>query len=177
MSFVMVSSIISTLGTIAGSVASILAVLVVIFRPVRNAIIRLFSDIDAKKKLYASVENAISGIHRQREVTDGMNSVIADIRKEEGRTKQILSEMNTLVKEMMATDGKHSGDISLLKAHALCTARDSLTRIYDAAMKTGGISDYQKQNFIALYDVYCNLGGNSYVHQIHDEILGLPRIK
>ena len=65
MSLEMVSSIMSTLGAIAGSVASIIAVLVIIFRPVRNAIIRLFSDIDAKKKLYASVETAIKGISEQ----------------------------------------------------------------------------------------------------------------
>ena len=166
----MVSSIMSTLGAIAGSVASIIAVLVIIFRPVRHAIIRLFSDIDAKKKLYASVETAIKGISEQ-------NLAIKDIREEESRNKQLLSDLNDLVKKMQATDDRHTGDISLLKAHALCSARDSLTRIYDAAMKSEGISDYQKQNFIALYDVYCSLGGNSYVHQIHDEIMTLPRIK
>ena len=174
-----ISSVMSFAGTVAGSVTAILTVLAVIVKPVRTAIVRLFSDIEAKKKLYASVSEAIAEIKEQKKESETMHSLLDDIKKDhqegEACTKKALDELNKIVKEMQKTDTSHSTDIALLKAHALCTARDALTRIYDLAMKNEGISDFQKQNFLALYDVYCNLGGNSYVHQIHDEILTLPR--
>ena len=174
-----VSSVMSSVGTIAGSVTTILAVLAVIFKPVRLAIVKLFTDIEARKKLYASVNEAVADIKEQKKESELMHTLLNDIKKEhkegEENTKKALDELNRIVTEMRTTDSSHGKDISLLKSHALCTARDALTRIYDTAMKNQCISDFQKQNFLALYDVYCNLGGNSYVHQIHDEILNLPR--
>jgi hypothetical protein len=62
----------------------------------------------------------------------------------------------------------------IMKEATIASIRNALTAIYNRANELGYISDYDKENFEKLYLVYTELGGNSYVHIIHDQIMKMP---
>lgn len=64
----------------------------------------------------------------------------------------------------------------LIKNATLSLTRNSLTRIYYKAIERGGISAYDRENFLKMYDSYSALGGNSYVHEIYEQVLKMPSL-
>lgn len=157
-----VANVFSYIGIIAGSVTTLVGMLALIVKPFRKALIRLFTDMENKKKLYADVDEAIATLKA--------NSIMS---KEHDI---LLKDMKTVITELENKQNNNNTDIAILKEQALCNTRDALTRIWEKSRDKGTISEFQLQNFLDLYDVYIKLGGNSYVHQIHHDILELKRI-
>jgi hypothetical protein len=62
----------------------------------------------------------------------------------------------------------------LMKEAITAVTRNDLTAIYNRAIEKGYISDYDRENFEKMYKVYSDLGGNSYIHEVHDQILKMP---
>lgn len=118
---------------------------------------------DDKKKLYAKVDEAVDTL--QKNTQKGNEHDV------------LLKSMNEIVKLLQTNTNKNSDAIEILKEQALCNTRDSLTRIWEKTNPKGKISRFQLQNFLDLYDVYIKLGGNSYIHQIHEEIIRLPIVE
>jgi len=65
--------------------------------------------------------------------------------------------------------------LTLLKEAITTVLRNDITEIYDKAVERGFIGDYDRENFLKMYKVYTDLGGNSYVHEIYKQILTMPR--
>ena len=63
----------------------------------------------------------------------------------------------------------------LMKEAITAVTRNDLTAIYNRAIEKGYISDYDRENFEKMYMAYTDLGGNSYIHEIHDQVLKMPR--
>ena len=74
-----------------------------------------------------------------------------------------------------STGTKIEAELTLLKKAITAVTRNDLTDIYDRAVDRGFIGDYDRENFIKMYNVYTDLGGNSYVHEIYNQILEMPR--
>lgn len=65
--------------------------------------------------------------------------------------------------------------LTLLKEAITAVTRNDLTEIYDRAIDRGFIGDYERENFLKMYKAYSDLGGNSYIHEIYQQILKMPR--
>lgn len=63
----------------------------------------------------------------------------------------------------------------LLKEAITAVTRNDITAIYNKATEQGYIGDYDRENLEKMYIAYTDLGGNSYVHVIHDQVLKMPR--
>ncbi len=51
-----------------------------------------------------------------------------------------------------------------------CQLRSEMLRIYYHNHQSGTIRQYENENFIALYEAYKALGGNSFIDKIYKEI-------
>ena len=75
------------------------------------------------------------------------------------------------ISKQMDTYGE---DHALEKAALIATLRKDLTDIYNEAIAKGYIEEYDRKDFIEMYQVYNALGGNCYIHELHEKILGMP---
>ena len=62
----------------------------------------------------------------------------------------------------------------IMKEATIASTRNDLTAIYNQAIEKGYIGDYDRENFEKMYKVYSDLGGNSYIHELHKQILTMP---
>ena len=62
----------------------------------------------------------------------------------------------------------------LMKAALIATLRKDLTDIYNEAVSNGHIEEYDRKDFIEMYQVYNALGGNCYIHELNEKILEMP---
>ena len=51
-----------------------------------------------------------------------------------------------------------------------CQLRSEMLRIYYHNHQSGAIRQYEYENFVALYEAYKALGGNSFIDKIHTEV-------
>lgn len=51
-----------------------------------------------------------------------------------------------------------------------CLLRSDMLRIYYHCRESGKIRQYEYENFVALYDAYKALGGNSFMEKINHEV-------
>ena len=51
-----------------------------------------------------------------------------------------------------------------------CQLRSEMLRIYYHNHQSGTIRQYEYENFVALYDAYKALGGNSFIDKIYAEV-------
>ena len=52
-----------------------------------------------------------------------------------------------------------------------CLLRNEILKIYYRGRDTETLTQYEAENFMHLYEAYTNLGGNSFIIQVHDEII------
>ena len=62
----------------------------------------------------------------------------------------------------------------LMKEAYVCLTRNALTEIWHRAEEQKFICDWDRENFERMYSAYSALGGNSYIHEAHAQILKLP---
>ncbi len=91
------------------------------------------------------------------------------IRKESRENvEKIVGEQLKEIKEELAGLTKTEGtDEEATKA----MLRHEITEIYETYGKEKVLPLTTKQDLCSLYEVYCSLHGNSYVHQIYEEML------
>ncbi len=51
-----------------------------------------------------------------------------------------------------------------------CQLRSEMLRIYYNNRETGTIRQYEYENFVALFEAYRALGGNSFINKISDDV-------
>ena len=57
-----------------------------------------------------------------------------------------------------------------------CLLRSDMLRIYYNSRESGKIRQYEYENFVALYEAYKALGGNSFVEKVNSDIKELEII-
>ena len=65
--------------------------------------------------------------------------------------------------------------MEMLKQATVAAIRNDLTAIYNRAEEHGFIGDWDRENFERMYKVYSDMGGNSYIHDVHKRIIAMPR--
>lgn len=90
------------------------------------------------------------------------------------------AEIKEATESLRALNNKFDDECAkqeLIKNATLSLTRNSLTRIYYKAIERGGISAYDRENFLKMYDSYSALGGNSYVHELYEQVLRMPSLQ
>ena len=62
--------------------------------------------------------------------------------------------------------------IRKMKNGMKCQLRSDMLTIYYHDKETRKIRQYELENFVALYEAYKALGGNSFIDKIYDEVMG-----
>ena len=62
--------------------------------------------------------------------------------------------------------------IKKLKTGMKCQLRSDMLSTYYRHAETKEIRQYELENFVALYEAYKALGGNSFMDKIHEEVMG-----
>lgn len=62
--------------------------------------------------------------------------------------------------------------IKKMKNGMKCQLRSDMLTIYYHDKETRKIRQYELENFVALYEAYKALGGNSFIDKIYDEVMG-----
>ena len=60
--------------------------------------------------------------------------------------------------------------IKKLSNGSKCQLRSEMLRIYYHNKETEKIRQYEYENFVSLYEAYKELGGNSFIDKIYDEV-------
>lgn len=100
-----------------------------------------------------------------------MNRRITKIEDDIGNINQFITELKEDLYSKFENDRIEQ---RIMKEATIASTRNDLTSIYNNAIEKGYISDYDRENFEKMYKVYSDLGGNSYIHEIHDQILKMP---
>lgn len=95
---------------------------------------------------------------------------IVGILSKEKEYKTLESSVND-VKQTLSTE---LSERKLMKEAYICLTRNALTEIWHRAEEHGYICDWDRENFDRMYAAYSALGGNSYIHEAHAQILKLP---
>ena len=95
---------------------------------------------------------------------------IVGILSKEKEYKTLESSVND-VKQTLSTE---LSERKLMKEAYICLTRNALTEIWHRAEEQGYICDWDRENFDRMYAAYSALGGNSYIHEAHEQIMKLP---
>lgn len=128
-----------TVATYCGSISTIIALIVLIVKPVRTKFVTWISKTSDKDGINQKIDTLTKLVQKQVEQNNEINA--------------------ELKKQSMA-----------LQANL----RNSILVIYNARMKAGYISMYEKENLAKLHEQYQSLGGNSFIHTCVDELNELP---
>ena len=93
-----------------------------------------------------------------------VNQVISDFRAE------IMPMLNRLSKDLDVVDGKLEDFHSEWKDYNIVMLRHDITSVYQQYKSSAAIPQGIYQSTMELYDKYEGLGGNSYVHEIIEEM-------
>lgn len=81
----------------------------------------------------------------------------------------------TILLEKQISQGEVMNEEMKKQSLALqATLRNSILDIYNARIKVGYMTLYEKDNLAKLYSNYTSLGGNSFVHDCVDQLNDLP---
>lgn len=90
------------------------------------------------------------------------------------RFENEIKSLKTTVEEQGKKEDADRAEQAIMKEATQATVRNELTEIYYRSIERGYIDEYDRDNFEKMYIVYTKLGGNSYIHTIHQIIMEMP---
>lgn len=130
---------INVIASYCGSISAIIALAVLIIKPLRNKFVSWVSKTSDRDNINQKIDNLTVLLEKQIQQNEVMNEEIK---------KQSLALQATL--------------------------RNSILDIYNARIKVGYMTMYEKQNMSELFKQYELLGGNCFVHDCVDQLNDLP---
>lgn len=70
---------------------------------------------------------------------------------------------------------RHDAKRSAADTAILAILRDRLLHLCNKYLEAGAIDIYEEESFSKLYEAYTNLGGNSFIKELRDKVVNLPR--
>ena len=130
---------INVIASYCGSISAIIALAVLIIKPLRNKFVSWVSKTSDRDIINQKIDNLTILLEKQIQQNEVMNEEIK---------KQSLALQATL--------------------------RNSILDIYNARIKVGYMTMYEKQNVSELFKQYELLGGNCFVHDCVNQLNDLP---
>ena len=138
-------TLITTIGSVCGAIATIIALLTLICKPLR-----------AK---FAKWVNKTAN-------TQEFNDKFADVNGK-------LDQLTELVTKTIEQNEKLQAEIDKQSNALQATLRNSILNLYYKCKERGSITMFEKQNLIQLYENYTALNGNSFVKDCVSQLLVL----
>ena len=146
-----VTSYIQLLSAFLVSITAFVAALIGLIKPVRRWFTNLF-------KAYNNAD-----VNRRMDVMEG------DVRK----INDFIDSVSGKLKEKFERD---AAEQHLTKEAIKAILRNQMLAIYNRSEERGYIGDWDRDNFEQLFQIYTELGGNSYMHTVNTKVLMLPRV-
>lgn len=70
---------------------------------------------------------------------------------------------------------RHDAKRSAADTAILAILRDRLLHLCNKYLEAGVIDIYEEESFSKLYEAYTKLGGNSFIKELRDKVVNLPR--
>ena len=136
-------TLITTIGGVCGAIATIIALLTLICKPLRSK--------------FAKWVNKTAN-------TDEFNKKFDDINAK-------LDNLAELVEKTIEQNDKLQEELNKQSEALKASLRNSILKTYYCCQKQGYITTYQLQNVTELYNNYKNLRGNSFVSHLVEDVL------
>ena len=86
----------------------------------------------------------------------------------------LVKPLRNLIVEQFTNRKAIAAELDLVKEALQATLRNQLTEVYYRSIERGFIYENDRENFERLNVAYEKLGGNSYIHTIHELISVMP---
>lgn len=140
------TEVIRTIGGVAGSIISVITLLTLIVKPMRDGFRRWIYQIAAQSDDHVSKND--------------MMEIKGILKHQSEQNEQILCELE---------DTKN--DMAILKDSTRSTMKNMISSIYNTGRATKKISVNDRESLVHLYETYHALGGNNYTTLIYQEML------
>ncbi len=94
--------------------------------------------------------------------------------KQEEEKRERIEEIKSLIEPIYKKLAEIEEQINKLSQGELCTLRTSILSNYYNCVDKGYYNDYDYTNLTELYNIYSDLGGNCFVHDVMNRFNDLP---
>lgn len=135
-------TLITTIGGVCGAIATIIALITLIVKPLRNR--------------FANWVNKTANTDEINKKFDDINDKFKDINDK-------IDKLTILVEKTIEQNVKLQEEMKTQSEALQASLRNSILKAYHCCMAKGYISTYQAQNVSALFTNYEKLGGNGFI--------------
>jgi len=146
-----VTSYIQLLSAFLVSITAFVAALIGLIKPIRRWFTNLF-------KAYNN-----SDVNKRIDMVDG----------EVKKISAFIDSVSEKIKEKFERD---AAEQQLTKEAIKAMLRNQMLGSFNRSEERGYIGDWDRDNFEQLFSIYTELGGNSYMHTVHEKVLRMPRV-
>jgi len=140
------TELIRTIGGVAGSIISVITLLTLAVKPMRDGFRRWIYQIAAQSDDHVS-------------------------RKDMMEIKDILQHQSEQNEQILCELEDTKSDMTILKDSTRSTIKNMISSIYNTGRVTKKISANDRESLVHLYETYHALGGNNYTTIIYNEML------
>lgn len=146
-----VTSYIQLLSAFLVSITAFVAALIGIIKPVRRWFVNLF-------RAYSNKET---------------NERVDKIETNVDKISTFIDNVGDKLKVKFERD---AAEQKLTKEAIKAMLRNQMLGSFNRSEERGYIGDWDRDNFEQLFSIYTELGGNSYMHTVHEKVLRMPRV-
>ena len=146
-----VTSYIQLLSAFLVSLTAFVAALIGLIKPVRRWFVNLF-------RAYSN-----------KETNERVDKIETNVDK-------ISTFIDTVSDKLKAKFERDAAEQKLTKEAIKAMLRNQMLGSFNRSEERGYIGDWDRDNFEQLFSIYTELGGNSYMHTVHEKILRMPRV-
>ena len=163
------TELIRTIGGVAGSIISVITLLTLAVKPMRDGFRRWIYQIAAQSDDHVS----------RKDMMEIKSILIKDTTKEEREEivrnsmdiKDILQHQSEQNEQILCELEDTKSDMTILKDSTRSTIKNMISSIYNTGRVTKKISANDRESLVHLYETYHALGGNNYTTIIYNEML------
>ena len=146
-----VTSYIQLLSAFLVSLTAFVAALIGLIKPVRRWFVNLF-------RAYSN-----------KETNERVDKIETNVDK-------ISTFIDNVSDKLKAKFERDAAEQKLTKEAIKAMLRNQMLGSFNRSEERGYIGDWDRDNFEQLFSIYTELGGNSYMHTVHEKILRMPRV-
>ena len=146
-----VTSYIQLLSAFLVSITAFVAALIGIIKPVRRWFVNLF-------RAYSN-----------KETNERVDKIETNVDK-------ISTFIDTVGDKLKVKFERDAAEQKLTKEAIKAMLRNQMLGSFNRSEERGYIGDWDRDNFEQLFSIYTELGGNSYMHTVHEKVLRMPRV-
>jgi hypothetical protein len=96
--------------------------------------------------------------------------------KIETNVAKISTFIDTVGEKLKVKFERDAAEQKLTKEAIKAMLRNQMLGSFNRSEERGYIGDWDRDNFEQLFSIYTELGGNSYMHTVHEKVLRMPRV-